>query len=295
MGVPPKGKDGCSAILDLLLLRAYQWATELEAHLGNQGMADGYRQRADILANTIQCKYWDTDKQCYADVSNKKYFSQHAQALAILCGLVKGNQAERLAERMLSDSTMAEASIYFKYYVNRALVKAGLGDTYLDQLGIWYDYMKLGMTTWGEDSKLMNTRSDCHAWSASPNIELIRTVLGIDTDAPGFARVCIEPHLGKLTEASGAMPHPLGLIHVEYKKKGKTWTARIVLPQGLNGILIWQGKKINLVSGENKIKKKMKHNNIFSHILVNISYEYPCPVTAGAYPHCSSDRHTKQR
>ena len=115
MGVPPKGKDGCSAILDLLLLRAYQWATDLEAHLGNQGMADGYRQRADMLANTIQRKYWDTDKQCYADVSNKKYFSQHAQALAILCGLVKGKQAEQLAECMLRDSTRAEASIYFKY------------------------------------------------------------------------------------------------------------------------------------------------------------------------------------
>ena len=254
MGVPPKGKDGCSAILDLLLLRAYQWATDLEAHLGNQGMADGYRQRADMLANTIQRKYWDTDKQCYADVSNKKYFSQHAQALAILCGLVKGKQAEQLAECMLRDSTMAEASIYFKYYVNRALVKAGLGDAYLDGLGIWNDYMKLGMTTWGEDSKLMNTRSDCHAWSASPNIELLRTVLGIDTDAPGFAKVRIEPHLGRLTQASGSVPHPLGMIRVAYQKKGKEWSIRITLPKGLHGKFIWKGRETELTPGENELK-----------------------------------------
>ena len=254
MGVPPKGKDGCSAILDLLLLRAYQWATDLEAHLGNQGMADGYRQRADMLANTIQRKYWDTNKQCYADVSNKKCFSQHAQALAILCGLVKGKQAEQLAECMLRDSTMAEASIYFKYYVNRALAKAGLGGAYLDGLGIWNDYMKLGMTTWGEDSKLMNTRSDCHAWSASPNIELLRTVLGIDTDAPGFAKVHIEPHLGRLTQASGSVPHPLGMIRVAYQKKGKEWSIRITLPKGLHGKFIWKGRETELTPGENELK-----------------------------------------
>ncbi len=155
---------------------------------------------------------------------------------------------------MLRDSTMAEASIYFKYYVNRALVKAGLGGAYLDGLGIWNDYMKLGMTTWGEDSKLMNTRSDCHAWSASPNIELLRTVLGIDTDAPGFAKVRIEPHLGRLTQASGSVPHPLGMICVAYQKKGKEWSIRITLPKGLHGKFIWKGRENELTPGENELK-----------------------------------------
>ncbi|MBN2318343.1 MAG: hypothetical protein JXR49_04665 [Acidobacteria bacterium] len=48
----------------------------------------------------------------------------------------------------------------------------------------------------------MNTaRSDCHAWGSSPNIELYRTVLGIDSGAPGFAEVRMEPHLGALKKA----------------------------------------------------------------------------------------------
>jgi alpha-L-rhamnosidase len=45
-----------------------------------------------------------------------------------------------------------------------------------------------GLTTWAETAD-PTTRSDCHAWSASPNYELFRTVLGIDSAAPGFRRV----------------------------------------------------------------------------------------------------------
>lgn len=254
MGTPPKGSDGCSAVLDLLLLRAYQWATTLESRLGNKGMAEEYRQRATQLAATVQRKYWNADKQLYADTSDKRYFSQHANALAILDGMVTGKEAQKLAQRMLADSTMAQASIYFKYYVNRAMTVAGLGDDYMNQLGVWREYMKLGMTTWGEDSKLTNTRSDCHAWSASPNIEFFRTVLGIDTDAPGFSRVRIAPHLGSLTQAEGSIPHPLGTIAVSYKlNKGKL-RATITLPAGLSGTFVWKEQTTTLKPGKNVIQ-----------------------------------------
>ncbi len=54
----------------------------------------------------------------------------------------------------------------------------------------------VGLTTWAEIDDLNRARSDCHAWGSSPNIELYRIVLGIDSDAPGFSKVKIEPHLG---------------------------------------------------------------------------------------------------
>lgn len=253
MGVPPKGTDGCSAVLDLLLLRAYQWANMLEAHLGNKGMAEEYGQKAKQLAATIQRKYWDEGRQLYADTSDKHYFSQHANALAILTGLIKGDKAREVAQRMIAGTDMAEASIYFKYYVNRSLTVAGLGDDYLNHLDIWRDYMKLGMTTWGEDSKLTNTRSDCHAWSASPNIEFFRTVLGIDTDAPGFSHVRIAPHLGSLSHAEGSIPHTLGIISVSYKLSKDKLHAVIDLPQGLSGTFVWKGNIMTLKPGKNII------------------------------------------
>jgi len=82
--------------------------------------------------------------------------------------------------------------------------------------------MNMGLTTWGETSDVNNTRSDCHAWGASPNIEFFRTILGIDSDAPGFTKVKIEPHLGIIKSIGGEIPHPNGKIKVKYElKNGK--------------------------------------------------------------------------
>ena len=86
--------------------------------------------------------------------------------------------------------------------------QVGEGDRYLDLLGEWDKMLERGLTTWAE--KPEPTRSDCHAWSASPNYEMFRTVLGIDSAAAGFKRVVIRPFLGTLTRASGAIPHPAG-------------------------------------------------------------------------------------
>ena len=92
-----------------------------------------------------------------------------------------------------------------------ALIKAGLGNDYLKWLDKWKENIEMGMTTWAEISEIDNARSDCHAWGSSPNIEFFRTVLGIDTDAPGFKKVKIEPHLGDLKNVNGKMPHPNGV------------------------------------------------------------------------------------
>jgi hypothetical protein len=106
-----------------------------------------------------------------------------------------------------------------------------------------------GWTTWAETSDLENTRSDCHAWGASPNIEFYRTLLGIDSDAPGFAKVKIAPHLGKLTDVSGEIPHPNGKIAASYKLQGGKWKISISLPAKTSGVLIWKGKRYLLKSG----------------------------------------------
>jgi alpha-L-rhamnosidase len=79
----------------------------------------------------------------------------------------------------------------------------------MNWLDVWRNNIKMGLTTWAEISDLEHNRSDCHAWGASPNIEFFRTVLGIDSYAPGFSKVKIEPHLGKMENASGEIPHPM--------------------------------------------------------------------------------------
>ncbi|MEO8413646.1 MAG: alpha-L-rhamnosidase C-terminal domain-containing protein [Ginsengibacter sp.] len=111
----------------------------------------------------------------------------------------------------------------------------------------------MGLTTWAETSDLATTRSDSHAWGASPSIEIYRTILGIDSDAPGFAIVKIEPHLGTIKNISGEMPHPNGKISVQYNNSNGKADAVINLPEKITGRFIWKGKIYPLKPGRNVI------------------------------------------
>lgn len=250
-GMEPFGKDGCSAALDLQLLWAYQIAAKLEDSLGMKAFAQEYSKRAATLMQTIKTKYWDNKRQLFADTKEKDFFSQHTNTLAILTNVIQSEKAMQLAQKIISDTSLTQATIYFQYYVSQALRKTGFGNLYLDRLKIWKDNLANGLTTWAEMSDINASRSDCHAWGASPNIEFFRTVLGIDTDAPGFNKIRIEPNLGYLKKAEGTMPHPRGEIKVSYviNSLGKC-NATISIPKGTSGVFVWKGKEYLLQRDE---------------------------------------------
>jgi hypothetical protein len=246
-----KGKDGSAAIYDLQLLWAYQWAAEMEAKIGLHDYSVLYHKKAAQLKATIQRKYWDAGRKLYADTKERKGFSQHVNALAILTGMVSNAYMPAVARGMLKDTSLTQCSVYFKYYLNQALVKAGLGNDYMNWLGIYRQNIAMGLTTWAEYSDVNTTRSDCHAWGASPNIEFFRTVLGIDSYAPGFAKIKIEPHLGALKDISGEIPHPNGKVFAGYKFEKGRWQINVNLPHTTTGILVWKTKQYVLKAGNN--------------------------------------------
>jgi alpha-L-rhamnosidase len=252
-GVAPLGKDGNSSVLDLQLLLAFQTAAELEHNLGMEAYAQLYSKEADQLIRTIRHKYWDENKSMFADTSEKNSFSQHANSLAILTGAVSGEEAPALAKSILADKHLAPASIYFKYYLHLALIRAGLGNGYLEWLDKWRENIAMGLTTWAENYDVNSARSDCHAWGSSPNIEFYRTVLGIDTDAPGFTKVKIQPSLGALQRAGGEIPHPQGKISVNYELIHGKWKIEIELPGNLAGSFIWKDRQYPLKPGKNSL------------------------------------------
>lgn len=250
-------KKGYSALADLQWLQAVQYAAELEGALGEPYLAERYAQTAASLHEAIRTNYFDAKRGLFADNGDKKCFSQQANTLAILTGVVEGEEAKAIADKMMNtEEKIVKASIYFLYYVHQALTKVGKGNEYLSRLDIWRKNLQLGLTTWAEESTVENCRSDCHAWGSSPNIEYYRTILGIDADAPGFAKVRIEPHLGALTQAAGTIPHPQGDISASYtlQKKGKGWLVTLTLPEGITGTFVWKGQEYPLHPGENTFK-----------------------------------------
>ena len=246
-GDPPQEEGGSSSLFDMLLLEGYSWAADLEAALGLKAMAELYHGREQQLRATARQLYWDPGKQLFADTPQKRQFSVHANTLAVLTGVTAGTEARHILLRALDANGLAQPGLFFRYYVHRALAQVGEGDRYLDLLGDWHAMLANGLTTFAEipETPEHPARSDCHAWSASPNIELLRTVVGVDSAAPGFRRVSIRPHLGKLQRVSGAVPHPKGMIEVRIEGQ----KVEVKLPPGVGGEFQWKQIRRELSPG----------------------------------------------
>ena len=207
--------------IQLQLVLALQWAGELEAAVGDAQFAGRFKMQAVRLARVVRERFWSAEKKMFSEDLAHTHFSQHANVLAVLADVAEGGAQKDLMQRVEADKALYQCTVYFRYYLDRAMVKAGLGDQYLNRLGTWEFMLKEGLTTWAETDS-PNTRSDCHAWGASPNIEFFRTVLGVDSAAPGFRRIRVTPSLGPLQRASGVIPHPKGLIEVRVERGGPT-------------------------------------------------------------------------
>ena len=252
-GVPPANADGASsAALDLQLLLAYNWAADLEKAMGSRALADEYAKTAQLSKNTVAGADWDQKAGLFADQPEHRTYSQQVNTLAVLAHIVPEAQGRAVVEKMIAEHQLAQSSIYFRAYTNAVLREVGLGDKYVDMLGPWREMLNEGLTTWAEWNG-PDTRSDCHAWGASPNFELLRTVAGIESMAPGFKRVRIAPNPGHFEKISARMPHPRGMIEVHLVHDRKL-TADVDLPDGTDGEFDWAGEQRQLHSGHNHLE-----------------------------------------
>lgn len=255
--------EGVSAAGSLFYLEALRNAAGLETALGDPSLGREDAEEADHVQSTIIARFWSPSEQLIADTSDLHHFSQQANALAIWLDVIPRAQQAEVITRIYSvtdagfqtdrplPKEMSVASSYFRFYLTRALVHAGLEDRYLETLGPWHTMLGNGLSTWAEQPE--PTRSDSHAWSAHPNIDLLTTVAGITPSAPNFETVSIRPGLGSLQHLAVVYPSPRGDIAAEYTVKTKGVSAHFDLPQGLNGTLSWSGKDYPLHPGRNAI------------------------------------------
>lgn len=252
-GVAPGALDGNSVTLTLHFAYTLRQAAELEDHLGEPGLATRYRDLAEKLSAAARDHGWDERRGLFADTPEKTSFSQHANVMAVLAGAVPESEQAALMERVLADESLIQATVYFRFYVDEAMVLAGLTDRYLERLDLWREFVRLGLTTTPEEPE--PTRSDSHAWGAHPNYHLLASVLGVRPASEGFGTVKIAPALGPMRHASGTVPHPLGPIAIELRRtRDAGIAATVLLPEGLAGTFVWNGQQVPLRGGLQKVK-----------------------------------------
>ena len=232
-GTPPSEPEVMPASIQLQFILALQYAADLERAQGDSALEKRAQELEKRVKNALKTRFFDASKRVFSEDLAHKHVSQHANVLAVLAGALDSRDAERdLMERIEPDTTLYKCSVYFRYYLDRAMVKSGLGNRYLDRLKTWQFMLDEGLTTWAEQDNPYS-RSDCHAWGASPNVEFFRTVLGVDSAAPGFAKVRVEPHIGALEGVRGKVPHPKGMIEVEVKKGPAGIDVKVAAPAGV--------------------------------------------------------------
>ncbi len=245
-GVPTGGlNDGNSSIITMQFAFALQRASELFSYFGQTEETEKYTSLANQLIKAVYANCWDETRGYIADTPDKKAFSMHAQIFGVLTNTIPENNQKAFIMRFIDDKSLVQPTMYFRFYLTQALKKTGMANHYLETLGLWNDMLDKGLTTFAENPD--PARSDCHAWSASPDYDFLATVAGIRPGSSGFKTVEIEPALGKLNFIKGQMPHPAGMISFDLKRTGTEGiSGEIILPEGLKGIFKWNGKSISL-------------------------------------------------
>jgi alpha-L-rhamnosidase len=264
-----KEEDGRSLGVTLQLVETLRQAAELEDALGDPGRSAAYRRQADVSLAAVSANF-DEDKQLLPDTPARRTWGHPVNIWGLVNGAIPPASRAATTESVLAVSRhpagrakdggrgapwpleqVPSASLYFRFYLGRALEATGRGDEYVSLLQPWRDLLAKGLTTWPEHPE--PSRSDCHAWSAHPALDLLRIVAGIAPDAPGFARARIAPHLGPLARVEAAVPTPRGEIAVAYRREGARLQAEISLPPGLGGRFVWNGREQALGPGTTRL------------------------------------------
>ena len=102
----------------------------------------------------------------------RPWYSQHANAWAVLAGAATGTRAEKLADAVLGDPRLGRCTLYFSFYLLELMRKLNRYDDFRKILEQWSGILEQGFTTFPE--RPGETRSDCHAWSAGPFYQLLK-------------------------------------------------------------------------------------------------------------------------
>ncbi len=253
----PDVRKGPSAVVNLLYARALLAAADLEDVVGEAELSARNRRLARHTADSVLERFWVADRSLVADDDGRQAFSEHAQCLALLAGVLPRERRASCFEALLSAPDLCRAQpMYWMHYLFETFGLFGRGDLVMAKLGIWGDLMADGFVTPPEMYE--PSRSDCHGWGSHPLYHFQATLAGIRPAAPGFAAVEIAPAPGPLRRIESRLPHPRGFIEAEMEfapgdADPPACRATVILPPATRGVFRWRGQERQLHPGRQQV------------------------------------------
>jgi hypothetical protein len=188
---------------------------------------------------------WNDDKKAYIDCihldgSKSDIISLQTNVMIYLCECATEDRKKIIENYLLHtpDNFIKIGSPFMSFFYYEALLRNENPDsiTYIidDIRKNWGRMLEYNATTCWETFlgfyKYTLTRSHCHAWSAGPAYFFGAYILGIRPIEPGFKKFLIDPNLGDLKWANGAVPTPKGLIFVDIKHENDRLKVNITTP-----------------------------------------------------------------
>ena len=103
------------------------------------------------------------------------------------------------------------------------------------------------------ETQSIETRSDCHAWSACPVYFMQTVFAGVTPASPFFRTVRVAPQPAGLKFVKAKTPCPQGVIETDLRFEGDAVRGTVTLPKGLTGTFEWRGKTRPLAPGRQEI------------------------------------------
>lgn len=223
---------------------------EFAVYLNKQDDAkqiDGMMQR---ISSAFDNRYWTGT--AYRSASYKGATDDRSQAMAVVSGLASADKYPALLKVLKEEY---HASPYMEKYIMEALFIMNEADFALERTRSRYaKMMAYPYTTlfegWGIGAEGFGGGTINHAWSGGPLTILSQKLCGIEPIEPGFKRFRIAPQLGTINEASAVVPTRYGEIKVNIKRKRRSISMRITVPQGTTALAVLpNGKEKEFLPG----------------------------------------------
>ncbi len=237
---PPGTKEGDSSVVNLHFVLFGLALARIERWIGEEAWASRCESQAHRAFEETLERYWSYERNLLLDNRSSTEASEHAQALAILTGLLTEDKKEGCRNALLGLSgDLARCTIYFSFYLLEALKVLREPVPFFEALTFWKTLPEQGFVSLPEAPE--PSRSDCHGWGAHPLFHTHASIAGVRPLAPGSEVIEIQPMPGLLEQFSCRMVHPKGFVLTEFRREGETEHYHISVPEGVRVHFSYRG------------------------------------------------------